>query len=90
MSRSSEEFIGRARELALLVEAYAGGRSALIPVYGRRRVGKSDLILRFSSGRPAVYHVGKQSAPGLMVREWRILARRCPASLPSPRSGVSA
>lgn len=38
-------FIGRSRELAALGNAYASNRTEFIPVYGRRRVGKSELIL---------------------------------------------
>ena len=35
-------FIGRTKELATLSEAYAAESSAFIPIYGRRRVGKSE------------------------------------------------
>jgi len=40
-----ETFIGREKELATLDAAYASGETGFIPVYGRRRVGKSQLIL---------------------------------------------
>ena len=69
MDAANEGFIGRDRELALLERAHVQEGSAFIPLYGRRRVGKSELILRFLRGKPGVYHVGKQSASGLMVRE---------------------
>jgi AAA+ ATPase superfamily predicted ATPase len=39
-------FVGRKSELQALLSAYHSGRSELIPIYGRRRVGKSELILR--------------------------------------------
>ena len=39
------KFIGRARELAALEEQYRDPESNFIPIYGRRRVGKSELIL---------------------------------------------
>jgi AAA+ ATPase superfamily predicted ATPase len=70
MDATEDDFIGRDRELAVLEEAYEGAGSAFIPVYGRRRVGKSELILQLLRGRRGVYHVGKQSAAGLMVREF--------------------
>ncbi|MEW6747726.1 MAG: ATP-binding protein [Planctomycetota bacterium] len=58
-------FVGRVTELKLLAGAYAGEGSSFIPVYGRRRVGKSELILRFMQECPGVYYLGKR-APGPM------------------------
>jgi hypothetical protein len=63
-------FVGRRRELEALEQAFAQERSALVPVYGRRRVGKSELILKFLKGKPAVYVVGKQAPAALQVREF--------------------
>jgi AAA+ ATPase superfamily predicted ATPase len=65
-----DDFIGRARELAALDAAYAAPRAALVPIYGRRRVGKSELILRWLRGKPAVYFLGKQAQAGLQLREF--------------------
>src|SRR5437763_17187267 len=65
-----EGFIGRERELRLLGEAWQSGESAFIPIYGRRRVGKSELILRFLRDRPGLYFLGKKAPPGLQVREF--------------------
>lgn len=48
-------FIGRQAELAALERQYASPRSALVPVYGRRRVGKTELLLRFANGKPTIY-----------------------------------
>ena len=70
------EFVGRDTELRLLAQAFESPRSALIPIYGRRRVGKSELILRFLAGRPGVYYLGQQSAAGLQVREFLAEAGR--------------
>ncbi len=47
--------MGRQAELAALERHYAARRAVLIPVYGRRRVGKTELLLRFAAGKPAVY-----------------------------------
>src|ERR1700719_1965293 len=52
---SSTRFIGRRAELKALEQRYGAPHSALVPVYGRRRVGKTELLLRFSSGKPTVY-----------------------------------
>ena len=63
-------FIGRSRELRLLAEAYGSPRSEFVPIYGRRRVGKSELILRFMADKPGVYYLGQQSSAALQVREF--------------------
>ncbi|MDE0691275.1 MAG: ATP-binding protein [Gammaproteobacteria bacterium] len=69
-------FVGRRAELALLEQVYEAERSAFIPIYGRRRVGKSELILRFLEGRNGVYYLGKQSPATLQVREFLTEAAR--------------
>lgn len=63
------DFIGRQRELEVLQDAYKGSRSAFIPIYGRRRVGKSELILRFLEGKRGIYFLGKKAPAGLQRRE---------------------
>ena len=63
-------FIGRREELALLERAHAARESAFIPIYGRRRVGKSELILKFLESRRGIYFVGKQAPSGLLVKEF--------------------
>ncbi len=61
-------FIGRTAELALLDQAHKSSRSDLIPIFGRRRVGKSELIVRFMADKPGVYYLGQQSSTVLQVR----------------------
>lgn len=70
------KFIGRARELRALEEQYRESQSRFVPVYGRRRVGKSELILHFKRDRPCVYFVGKQAPVGLQVKEFLRAAAR--------------
>ena len=64
------KFIGRVKELDLLARAFESPRAEFIPIYGRRRVGKSELILKFMAGRPGVYYLGQQSPAALQVREF--------------------
>ena len=70
------KFIGREAELNLLRRAFRSSRSAFIPIYGRRRVGKSELILRFMAHRRGVYFLGQQSSPALQMREFLAEAAR--------------
>jgi hypothetical protein len=44
-----ETFVGRSAELAMLEAACGGKDGAFIPIYGRRRIGKSELIARSRS-----------------------------------------
>lgn len=60
MDAQAHAFVGRTRELAALERQYATRRSALVPVYGRRRVGKTELLLRFVDDKPAVYFSATQ------------------------------
>jgi len=71
-----QDFVGRAAELTLLEKQYSGTAGALVPVYGRRRVGKSELILRFLRGKRAVYHVGKTAPAALQLKEFLADAAR--------------
>lgn len=58
-------FIGREPELAMLEDAFASGASSMIPIYGRRRVGKTELILEFTRAKRCLYHLGEQSVAGV-------------------------
>ena len=70
------KFIGRTKELELLARAFESPRAEFIPIYGRRRVGKSELILKFMAGKPGVYYLGQQSSAALQVREFLEVAAR--------------
>jgi AAA+ ATPase superfamily predicted ATPase len=68
-------FIGRERELRALREAYDSPKSGFWPIYGRRRIGKSELILHFSAAHPTIYLLGKQGAPAeQLMREFLEIA----------------
>lgn len=53
-------FVGRRRELAVLHEFADSGRAELFVLYGRRRVGKTELLQRLCTGRRAVYFLAAQ------------------------------
>lgn len=63
-------FIGRRHELEVLEKAWRGQRSAFVPIYGRRRVGKSELIVRFGAGKPGIYFVGKRAPAEVQIQEF--------------------
>ncbi len=48
-------FVDRKDELRFLEEKYDEAGSQLIIIYGRRRIGKTELILRFAFGKPYIY-----------------------------------
>lgn len=69
-------FVGRQAELRVLERAYRSGRTEFIPIYGRRRVGKSELILHFLRHKPALYFLGKKAPPQLQIRAFMETAAR--------------
>ena len=50
-------FVDRQEELAALERAYGSGRAELLVIYGRRRVGKTELLREFCRGKPHVFFV---------------------------------
>lgn len=53
-------FLDRHLERATLAEAWGSGRPELVVVHGRRRVGKSELLVRWAAGKPIAYFVAAQ------------------------------
>ena len=53
-------FIGRERELEFLEERIKSHRFEMIPIYGRRRVGKTRLIEEFTKGKKAIFYTADQ------------------------------
>lgn len=51
------KFVNREEELALLNNLYKKASFQFIPVYGRRRVGKTRLVQEFIQGKPAIYYL---------------------------------
>jgi AAA+ ATPase superfamily predicted ATPase len=81
-------FVGRSAELAVLEQAYSGPRSAFVPVYGRRRIGKTELLRHFADQHRTIFHVGKTAPPGLQLQEFldeaaRVLEEPLLAELPA-------
>ena len=54
-------FIGREKELNSLNKLYDSGKFEFVVLYGRRRVGKTELINHFIAQKPAIYFMGVES-----------------------------
>lgn len=68
-------FVGRAAELGALQKAWSSADRSFVPIYGRRRIGKSELILRFMQDHPGVYLLGRQvSAEEQLAELMRVAA----------------
>jgi uncharacterized protein len=63
-------FIGREAEFRLLETEHGAQRGSFVPIYGRRRVGKSELILRFLAKRKGIYFLGKRAPAAMQIREF--------------------
>lgn len=56
-------FYDRREELEALRSEYGTGRFSFVVVYGRRRVGKTELIKEFCEPRNHFYHLASQESP---------------------------
>ena len=50
-------FVNRTTELKLLEKRYASGKAEFFVLYGRRRVGKTELLAHFCEGKRAIFFV---------------------------------
>ncbi len=50
-----QQFVDRRRELDFLEKNYTEKKSSLIIIYGRRRIGKTELIKEFIKNKPHIY-----------------------------------
>jgi len=57
-------FINRKAELESLSRMYGSGRAELFVLYGRRRVGKTELLRAFCEGKPHLFFIATLSADG--------------------------
>lgn len=64
-------FVGRKRELEQLQDAYDYPGSGFIIVYGRRRVGKTELLNRFAADKKAMYHACTESTDLQQMHDFR-------------------
>lgn len=74
-------FVGRKDELALLEERYGRAGGQLVVLYGRRRVGKTELLRQFCQGKRHVFYACTECADGSQLRAFseRVLREGHPA-----------
>ena len=53
-------FIGREKELSALNDFYESGRFEMVTIYGRRRVGKTELIKEFIKDKKAIFFLATE------------------------------
>jgi hypothetical protein len=62
------QFVDRAVELEALEERYSSPNPEFFLIYGRRRVGKTELVKKFASGKAHFYFLAKEQAIDMETR----------------------
>jgi len=62
------KFVGREYELDFLTRCWKGREPQFIIVYGRRRVGKTELLLQFSRDKPHIYFLADRLPDSLQLK----------------------
>ena len=57
---SRQKFVDRKHELEFLERAYTSNRAEFLVIYGRRRIGKTELLLHFARDKPHVYFLATE------------------------------
>ncbi|RLE91315.1 MAG: ATP-binding protein [Thermoprotei archaeon] len=65
-----QHFINREAELEFLEREYKAQRPSFVIIYGRRRIGKTELIRVFCSNKPHIYFLADKSPPKLNIRRF--------------------
>jgi len=65
----SQQFVDREGELLLLEETYKQNKSSLIILYGRRRIGKTELVKQFIKEKPHIYFLADTRMDKDNIRE---------------------
>lgn len=70
VQRRKENFIGRQNELAFLNKAYNSNKAQLIVLYGRRRVGKTELLKEFCKDKPHIFYLCRKYTNEIQLQEF--------------------
>lgn len=63
------KFINRTTELAALNEKWESGHSQLFIIYGKRRVGKTELMKQFGKNKPFIYFLADKRSQSEQLKE---------------------
>jgi len=66
-------FINRTQELTFLQRKYNSNKAEFIIIYGRRRIGKTELINKFSGHRPTLYFLGRAESKTDTLRRFNLM-----------------
>lgn len=69
-------FIDRENELAFLEEKWAEAGPQLIILWGKRRVGKTELIKQFIKDKPHIYFLGESTSDQEQLRKFSLALAR--------------
>ena len=69
-------FVDREYELQLLEKLWRRNTFSLIIIYGRRRVGKTRLLMEFARGKKCVYYTAVEATYDTLCREFSALVKR--------------
>ena len=69
-------FIGRKKELEILTERFNSSKAEFLLIYGRRRIGKTELVNKFiSTDHPGIILIGREESKKLQLDRYsRLLA----------------
>ena len=75
-------FIGREQELRFFEDKYKAKGGQLVVLYGRRRVGKTEMLHKFCEGKPHLFYSCRETTDTKQIKAFseRILASGIPAS----------
>jgi len=62
-------FVNREDELVFLEERYRSDHPELLVISGRRRVGKTELLLRFMDEKPGIYYLASEEGDAPNIRD---------------------
>ena len=68
-----KQFINRKKELNYLNSAHESDRSEFIVIYGRRRIGKSELLKKFAKNKNAIYFLADERGDLENLSEFKTL-----------------
>jgi len=67
------KFVNRKKELGFLQRKYGSKEAELIVLYGRRRIGKTELLNAFAEGKPTIYFLGRLESKEDTLRRINLL-----------------